>query len=217
MKKTLCLILSVLLALLLLIPGVHAAELPSPAELNADVSAPAFAMTAVGGASMTSQNYGSGKNLLLVYGRITCYNTNAFLAGIQDGMDELSANGITVLVGLYDDPTDEQMQDFASTYKGIVCGKVLNDYNNGMWNGLAAVGAGTSSVTFPVVFLRSSDGKLRYYSTGYVDNPLSVVAAALVMKNGSSPQADPPKEEEEKQPEEQKQEEQQQQEEEQKK
>lgn len=142
-------------------------------------------MTAVGGRELTSENYGAGKNLLLVYGRIPCGNTQSFLYGIQEELDTLAEAGVSVLVGLHDDPDDELVSDFSAFFGGISCCKVSNDYyESGMWTGLAAVGAGTGSVTFPVVFLRSADGRLRYWSVGYVNDPLAVVAAAIAMVGG---------------------------------
>ena len=176
-------ILSVL-ALLLAPAAGASSDLPAePAEFNTNVAAPSFTMTAAGGNVLTSENFGANKNLLLVYGRVYCGNTQAFLAGIQDCLDLLEANGVTVLVGLHDDPSDELMNDFSEFFGGVLCAKVSNYYSeSGMWTGLDAVGAGGSgSVTFPVVFLRSAEGRLLYYSTGYVSDPLPVVAAAIVM------------------------------------
>lgn len=183
MKRICVFILVILIAAVSV--QASAATLPSPAEFNADVTAPSFTMTAIGGQTLASSNYGAGKNLLMVYGRIGCWNTRSFLSGIQEGMGDLTLNGITVLVGLHDDPTDEEMTEFANTFTGIVCGKVSNYYSeSGMWTGLSAVGAATNSVTFPVIFLRSSEGKIRYYSTGYVYEPLTVVSAAIRMSRG---------------------------------
>ena len=198
MKKRLAVFLSVLLTIVLFVSSVQAVSLPEPVAFNTNVSAPPFTMTEIGGGILTSENYGAGKNLMLVYGRITCYNTNAFLAGIQDAMGQLSENGVTVLVGLHDNPSDEDMTKFANYYKGIICGKVSNYYSeSGLWTGLEAVGAKTGSVTFPAVFLRSADGRLRYYSTGYVNDPMPIVSAAIVMSKGSLPtekeETDPPK------------------------
>ncbi len=159
--------------------------LPAPAEFNTDVAAPPFRMTAVGGQVLTSENYGAGKNMLLVYGRVYCGNTQAFLGALQDWLDELSRSGVTVLVGLHDDPDDDLMTDFSEFFGGVPCAKVSNDYyESGMWTGLAAVGTGLYEVTFPVIFLRDAGGRFRYYSTGYVYNPLSVISAAIAMAGG---------------------------------
>ena len=182
--KKICLIITVIILCSICVAG-SAVTLPPPVEFNADVTAPSFRMTAIGGQELTSENYGVGKNLLMVYGRIGCFNTRSFLSEIQGGMDALAANGITVLVGVHDNPTDDAMTEFANTFSGIVCGKASNYYSeSGMWTGLEAVGAPANSVTFPVIFLRSSDGKIQYYSTGYVYEPLSVVSGAIKMSRG---------------------------------
>ena len=173
------------LAACCLIMPARADILPEPAAFNTDAAAPSFSMTAIGGSVLNETNYGAGRNLLMVYGRIWCWNTRAFLTGIRDAVQQLKEAGVTVLVGLHDDPTDDEMQEFAEMFPGIVCGKVSNYYHeSGMWTGLEAVGEEDGSVIFPVVFLRSPDGRLRYYSTGYVDEPLSVVSAAIVMAGG---------------------------------
>ena len=187
MKKTISLSIISFFLLLICISNANASSLPSPVSFNADVAAPSFSMTAVGGQTLSSSDYGAGKNLLLVYGRTSCGNTRAFLSGIQEGMDELAANGITVLVGLHDNPSDAEMGAFADTYPGIVCAKVSDSFSeSGMWTGLNAVGYDISSgVTFPVVFLRSSDAKLRYCSTDYVNEPLKIASAAIVMSGGN--------------------------------
>ena len=185
-KHRVCTLLLMVLSVLslLLAPAAGASsDLPAePAEFNTDVEAPSFTMTATGGQVLTSENFGAGRNLLLVYGRIGCYNTRNFMGEIRDYLNLLEANGVTVLVGLHDNPSDADMKEFSEDFGGVLCAKVTNYYSeSGMWTGLDAVGAGTGSVTFPVIFLRSSKGRLRYYSTGYVYDPLSIVAAAVVM------------------------------------
>ena len=158
-------------------------ELPEAADWSRSVNAPSFSMTGIGGTSITSENTGTGRNLLLVYGRILCWNTRSFLSGILPAMDLLKTNGVTVLVGLHDDPTDDEMKGFLEDFPGVTCGKVSNYYyESGMWTGLEAwTGASPSSLTFPAVFLRDKTGHLRYCSTGYVEEPLAVAAAAIAM------------------------------------
>ena len=164
------------------------AELPAPADWSRSVRAPSFSMTTADGKTLTSGNFGAGANLLLVYGRIGCFNTRAFLGSIQPAMSLLKEHGITVLVGVHDNPSNEAMKEFTADFPGIVCGKVSNYYNeSGMWTGLEAWnGAASYSITFPAVFLRDASGKLRYCSTGFVSNPLSIVAAAIEMSGGQS-------------------------------
>ena len=175
-----------IMLVLLNISCASASLLPAPAEFNTNVKAPPFMMTGIGGQTITSDNYGAGKNMLLIYGRINCGNTQWFLYNLQDWLDHLSASGITVLVGLHDDPEDDLMIDFSDYFGGVNCAKVSNDYyESGMWTGLDAVGASTNGVYFPVIFLRTADGRLRYYSTGYVDDPLPVISAAVEMSGGN--------------------------------
>ena len=184
MRKLSVSVLSAALCLLLLVSSACASIDAAPAEFNTDVKAPSFSMTAAGNQILTSENFGAGKNLLLVYGRIMCGNTQAFLWDIKDELELLAENGVTVLVGLHDDPPDEDMNDFSAFFGGVLCAKVSDYYDeSGMWTGLEAVGEGLGMVTFPVIFLRSADGRLRYYSTGYVEDPLSVAAAAIVMSH----------------------------------
>lgn len=186
MKKLSLIPVSVLVLMLLFVSAACASLPECPAEFNTDVAAPSFSMTAPGGRVVTSEDFGAGKNLLLIYGRVYCGNTQAFLGGIEDELDLLAANGVTVMTGLHDDPEDAQMIDFSDFFGGVPCYKVSYDYyESGMWTGLAAAGADTGSVTFPVIFLRSADGRLRYYSTGYVYNPSAVVSAAIVMAGGN--------------------------------
>ena len=170
----------------LFVSGASASVLPAPAEFNTNVEAPSFMMTAVGGQILTSDNYGAGKNMLLIYGRDSCANTIWFLYNLQDWLDQLSDNGVTVLVGLHDDPKDDDITVFSDRYGGVNCAKVSYDYyESGMWTGLDAVGVNTSEVLYiPVVFLRSADGRLRHYSTGFIEDPLPVISAAIVMAGG---------------------------------
>ena len=160
-------------------------DLPKAVDWSRSVNAPSFSMTGIGGVPITSAKDGAGHSLLLVYGRILCWNTRAFLSGIQPAMDLLKESGVTVLVGLHDDPTDAEMQEFLEDFPGVVCGKVSNYYaESGMWTGLEAWnGSPASYLTFPAVFLRDPSGHLRYCSTGYVDMPLTVAAGAIAMAN----------------------------------
>ena len=175
--KRLVSLLTAIFVVLLSVPFVCAENAVS---LNTDAAAPSFQMTLSGGQVITSETFAAGRNLLLVYGRTLCWNTRSFLENIQPVMDQLALSGITVLVGLHDDPSDEEMQEFAETFPGIVCAKVTNNYfESGMWTGLEAVGAGTDSVIFPVVFYRTNEGRIRYYSTGYVYEPLALTSAVM--------------------------------------
>ena len=157
-------------------------ELPAPVELNADAEAPSFRMGGLGGTVIDSSEL-DGKVSILLFGRVTCGNCHHFMSCIKDALPLLQENGVSFLVGLCDNPTDEEIQEFSSQYGSCRCGKITNYFDNGMWNGLEAAGADLSgSVTFPVIFIRDKNNHLRYYSTGPYRSSqkvLSVASAAL--------------------------------------
>ena len=82
MKRSFIVVISVLICTFLLIANAYASVPPKPAQFNTNVIAPSFKMTAPGGQVLTSENYGAGKNMLLIYGQVYCGNTQAFLSGI---------------------------------------------------------------------------------------------------------------------------------------
>ena len=171
-------------------------DLPAPVPLGLHAKAPSFSMTALGGEKLTSEKYATS-SLILVYGRTTCGNTQEFLRQLTPAIPLLKEEKVTVLVGLFSEPDDRTMRQFAEKYPGIVCGRItevryLNDDTSGMWQGLEAVGEPLQSVTFPVVFLRSSAGELRYYSIGDPDQAQAVAAGAILMARGrTKPTATP--------------------------
>lgn len=131
------------------------------------------------GKELTS-SYVQGKNMILVYGRITCVNTRAFLSDISPYLEFLSRRGVRVLVALFDDPTEQEMKEFEKWYPGILCTKVTDD-DYSMWYALNEFGYDGQSVIFPVIYLKNQQNKLTYFSTGYVEEPLKIVSGALNM------------------------------------
>ncbi len=183
--------LKIVLALILLLGLVCAAalaqaltlgELPKAAELNANAVAPSFEVVGIGGTTISSAEL-DGKVTILLYGRTTCYNCNRFMSGMKDAIPLLQENGVGFLAILYDAPTDEEMQAFSDQYGS--CRIAKNGISsNGMWEGLDAVGFKSSgSVTFPIIFIRDQNSRLRYYSIGPYSGGnsqiRSVAAAAL--------------------------------------
>ena len=119
--RTLVLTILSVLSLLLAPAAGASSDLPAdPAAFNTNVAAPSFTMAAAGGKVLTSENFGANKNLLLVYGRIGCYNTRNFMGEIRDYLSLLKANGITVLVGLHDNPSDADMKEFSEDFGGVL-------------------------------------------------------------------------------------------------
>ena len=154
--------------------------LPDPVKTTASVESPDFELKNIKGTLLTKSGYGSGKKLMIIYGRIICGNTRAFLSRITDYIEPLKKSGMRVVLALFDDPSVSEMIEMESLYPGIVCTKVTeNDYS--MWESLSAFKYGSNSVAFPVVVLKNSNNKMTYYSTGYIENPLAIVAGALQM------------------------------------
>ena len=194
MKKNLRIFLFLLLALVLA-AGLTSAgaltvsDLPESVEFNADAPMCSFTMEGAGNTEIqVTTGSVKGRTTLLVFGRTTCWNTNAFLSGITEALPLLEKKGISVLVGLVDDPSDEEVNEFSARYGSVRCGKISNYFDNGMWNNLEAAGVSTNQVTFPVVFLVDYEAKLAYWSTGYVEEPLQVVTGALVLDGDVDPE-----------------------------
>ena len=160
--------------------------LPAPVSMNARVGAPDFSLVTTAGKTLTKSGYGTGKKLMMIYGRTTCGNTLAFLNVIKPYIGKLKENGVTVLLALFDDPDFAEMKQMESSYPGIVCTKLTaNDVS--MWNGLSAFKYSSNSVVFPVVFLKNAQDAFVYYSVGYIEDPLRVVSGALVIPAGAAP------------------------------
>ena len=124
----------------------------------------------------------------MVYGRYNCGNTRAFLNSISDWVPIMKQNGVTVIVGLFDSDT-EQLVDMTNVYsEDIIFGMESSDWSEdfGLWSGLYACGFNDNSVTFPCIFLRNAEGMFCYWSTNYVNNPLTIVAAAIEMAGGNN-------------------------------
>lgn len=164
---------------------LNISSLPEPFELMSPRSAPSFSMKDANGSAITETSFG-GKRVLLVYGRLTCPNTNALLSSLTAASSLLRKAGVEVVVGLFDlGPGD--LQTANELYGSFHCADA--GMSNGMWEALDLFGYG-GSVTFPAVFLRETDGQLVYCSTGYVSNPLRLVATAIENKK---PAAEPVK------------------------
>lgn len=166
-------------------------ELPEAVVRDASHSMPPFTLFTSSGETLTQSNFGSGKNLIMVYGRIACGNTRKFLSDIVPYIELLGRRDTKVLVALFDDPTEEEMKAFERLYPGIVCGKLpADDSDYSLWDALYKFGHvdedGSISVVFPAIFLKNQQNKLTYCSTGYVTEPLKIIAGALEMKDDRS-------------------------------
>ena len=163
-----------------------AQSLPSPVATKAIAEVPDFNLQMADGTVLTKSGYGNGKKLMMLYGRTTCLNTTAFLSGIISYISQLKNHGITVLLALYDNPSDSEMKEMASRFPGIVCARVT-EQDNSMWQGLSDMGENSGSIIFPVIFLKNAQNALTFYSVGYVEEPLKIVSGALQMNEDKAP------------------------------
>lgn len=160
--------------------------LPAPVDTSARVEAPDFSLETSTGNILTKAGYGTGKKLMMIYGRTTCGNTLAFLNVIKPYICDLKENGVTVLLALFDDPQPSEIKQMETNYPGIVAAKLTAD-DNSMGKGLDAFQYNNDYVIFPVIFLKNAQNAFVYYSVGYVENPLCVVSGALVIPAGAAP------------------------------
>ena len=157
-------------------------SLSDPVDVSASVASEEIVLERADGSKLTLPN---GGTKLLVFGRTTCGNTIAFMSGIRDCVSKLSQSNVKVIVGLFDSGiTPDMITDFEDSYPGIIAGEHIY----GMWDNLYAMGWSGSSVTFPVIFIQDGSGKLRYYSTGYVNEPLRVAGGAIAVAEGTVPE-----------------------------
>ena len=120
------------------------------------------------GSQTTLEAYIEGKPMIIAFGRTTCGNTRAFLQKASSNADEFARNGIGVIALMdtsQNDPTPQELTEFASNYPGVIIAKELGSVP--FWSWLSQIGESTSSVTYPVVFVRDAEGKLLDGSTGY--------------------------------------------------
>ena len=160
------------------------ASLPEPVDVSARVAMPDFSFTTSNGSLLTRSNFGTGKKLILVYGRTSCGNTRAFLSYITPYVSMLKSHGISVVLALFDNPAASEIQEMEAYYPGIVCTR-LTDSGRCLWEALNVLGFQDEYVTFPVIILKNTQDKMTFYSTDFVSEPLRIVAGALAMTDDS--------------------------------
>ena len=162
--------------------------LPDPVKTKPLIKVPDFTFTTKDGTVLTKTGYGKGKKLIMVYGRTTCLNTTFFLSEISGYVSQLKNSGVTILVALFDNPSENEIKEMESRYPGVVCARVSSG-DNSMWDGLYEMDMTDGSVIFPVIFLKNAKDTVTYCSVGFVDNPLAIVAGALNMNGDAAPKA----------------------------
>ena len=162
-------------------------SLPDPVDVSARVAMPDFSLMTSNGSLLTRSDFGTGKKLIMVFGRSSCGNTRGFLNYITPYVSMLKSHGISVVFGMFDDPAASEIQEMEAYYPGIVCAK-LTDSGRCVWEALNDFGFQDEYVTFPVIILKNAQDKMTYYSTDFVSEPLKIVAGALAMTEDSGEQ-----------------------------
>lgn len=149
-------------------------NLPDPFPLANVASSTKLTLTTASGSTVSSGT--PGKRAIWVFGRSACYNTQSLLSDLSGGIAVLKKAGITVNVGLEDYPNGSYVEDLRSSYGYYTFGSSGSSY----WTALRNLGYDTSEgLTFPAVFIEDTDGKLIYFSTGYVYEPTRLIATAV--------------------------------------
>jgi len=156
------------------------AGLPEPYELMGPVKTKyGFSMKDSSGQTLTHNTF-AGKRVMLVFGRLTCYNTMAFLSTASAAASMLRNADVEVIVCLYD-LSDDDLQRAAQMFSNFYCVSMddvaIHDYNVAdKW--IRQLGV-TDSNIFPTIILWETDLTLIYGSTGNVKEPLQLISAAI--------------------------------------
>ncbi len=153
---------------------------PEPVKTDLKAAMPDFSLIDASGKTFTKNSIGNNHKLMMVYGRTFCGNTLAFLGAVKPYVSSLKEHGVTVVAVFVDNPSAAKLKKVEEEYPGVICTKTGKN-GDGMWESLEAVSHTDNSVEFPAVFLKNSNNKIKYYSTGYVDEPLAVVMGAQQM------------------------------------
>lgn len=125
---------------------------------------------------------------MIVFGRPTCYNTCTLMDDLSAYARILTKYGVKVVTALCD-VDDTALYDSLAAVHPFSTYVTVGDYDYTMWEELANTGYETSQgVVFPVVFLYDNDGRLVYYSTGYVNDPGALVATAISFGEADEPE-----------------------------
>ena len=151
-------------------------------KLGNPVDAPSFSMNSPVG-NLSLNNY-RGNGVVLIFGREGCLNTRGLLQRLQAELDALHNSGIEVLISVEDAETYSDIQAVKKDYpsfqycyeqQGLLSAylEAVDYYNT----------YDTGWVTYPCVFIVNGEGKITYYSTGYVSNLDELVSEAFAASN----------------------------------
>lgn len=160
------------------------ADLPEPYPLTSSYPFYTFSATDTNGAAITNQTY-TGKRVLHVIGRTICPNTQAFLASLSPAAAILKQKNVEVVINFID-LDDSNKQSVTESYPSFHCTNIgFGSAENGLLAYFELLDE-QGYVWFPVVFLADTNGDIIYASSGYVQNPLKVVATTIYGKTGSN-------------------------------
>ena len=154
-------------------------DLPAPFELTTYYSGYTYTQKDSKGNETTDKSF-AGKRVLHVMGRTSCPNTQAFLSYVTAAAAVLEAADVEVAVTLVNlnDNTWPEYEELLSSFHcwkswsgGLIQESAILRHFDQMNEDL--------SITFPVVMLADTDGNIIYCSTGYVEEPLRVIATAI--------------------------------------
>ena len=136
-------------------PGKH---------LDPPVKAPDFALNGPNGTYKLS-DYGDNA-VVLIIGRTVCSNTLNLLSRLSGQLSDLNDDGVEVLVSMND---AEKASDLSGVMSDLPGYRYTYNCGDLMWTYLYAAGyPKNQGVTFPCVFVIDDQGKITYYSTGFV-------------------------------------------------
>lgn len=149
--------------------------------LDPAVAGPEFALKGPAGVYRSSDYTSNG--LVLVFGREGCLNTNGLMDSLHSEIERLRNGGVDVIVSIQG---AESLDDLASIMADYPDFRYAYDatMDGTMWNFAEAVGIENAYITYPLVFIMNSDGKIVSYSSGYVYNIDAFVGEAFKTATG---------------------------------
>lgn len=155
---------------------ITAATLPEPFDYSATGDHWEFSYTDGDGNAVQYSDC-LGHRALLVYGNTTCSNTLSLLNSLKAASSILEDGNIQVIIGLLDVTADSDVKAFSENYPAFDC--VSSETDPYMLSNMLGSYGISGSISLPIVFLQENDGELIYCSTGFVSEPLRLVATAV--------------------------------------
>ena len=129
----------------------------------------------------TLDQYLGNNGLVLVFGRDTCGNTQAFLRAFSDSLPQLQQAGVDVLVSLDHVNTQDAVREMEDLIPGY---RYCYDNSSLMYQCLHLVGI-SGSFYFPFVLYMDRNGTIVDFTTGYVYDMDEARNLALSLQTGN--------------------------------